>query len=65
MCKNLVKERLKKKGQTQKWLALSSGVSERTIRRIIENQDHNPSVQTAFQISKALGSKIEELWPEL
>jgi DNA-binding XRE family transcriptional regulator len=65
MCKNLVKERLKKMGQTQKWLALSSGVSERTIRRIIENQDHNPTIQTALRISEALGCHIEKLWPEL
>ena len=52
---------LKEKGLSQKALSDRSGVSAKTISRIIAGEEHNSNKNTTAKIAKALGVSPEEL----
>ena len=58
---NLVKELRGEAGLRQEDLARQVGVSRQTIISI-ENGRYNPSLELAWKLSRALGTKIEDLF---
>jgi len=59
--KNIIREIRTEKGLRQEDLGEQIGVSRQTINAI-EKGKFDPSLSTAFKLSKALGLKIEELF---
>ncbi|OIO28090.1 transcriptional regulator [Candidatus Micrarchaeota archaeon CG1_02_60_51] len=61
MFKTKIKEFRAKKGLTQQALADEVGVRRETIV-FLEAGKYNPSLKLAWDVSKALGAKMEELF---
>jgi len=59
--KNIIREIRTEKGLRQEDLGEQIGVSRQTINAI-EKGKFDPSLSTAFKLSKELGLKIEELF---
>jgi putative transcriptional regulator len=59
--KNIIREIRTEKGLRQEDLGEEIGVSRQTINAI-EKGKFDPSLTTAFKLSKKLGLKIEELF---
>jgi putative transcriptional regulator len=59
--KNIIREIRTEKGLRQEDLGEQIGVSRQTINAI-EKGKFDPSLSTAFKLSKKLGLKIEELF---
>ncbi|PWA09705.1 transcriptional regulator [Pueribacillus theae] len=59
--RNRIKEYREKKGISQGELADLCNVSRQTINAI-ENNKYDPSLQLAFNLSKTLGVKIDNLF---
>lgn len=61
-------ERLKKayeeSGLTKKLLAEKANVSEKTIKRILDNPNYRADLDTMTQVSKALNITMQELFSE-
>lgn len=58
-----VKTIRKKKNMTQMELAASSGVKQTTISDIERGVIKSPTLDTARALSKALGAKLERVFP--
>lgn len=61
--KNRIKEMLEAKGMTQRELAIKIGTTETTVCRYV-NGNRAPKAPIAIAIAKALGTTVEELYPE-
>ncbi|MDA5110751.1 MULTISPECIES: helix-turn-helix transcriptional regulator [Brevibacillus] len=58
---NKIKQLRKLKGISQEELARVCGVSRQTINAI-ENNKYDPSLKLAFQLARALGVTVDELF---
>lgn len=61
--KNNLKSIREQENLTQKQLATLSGIHKRVILRI-ENNDHIPSLQTAYSICDVLNVSIYDIFPK-
>jgi len=59
--KNRLKEILDERGTKNVWLAEKANVNNSTLGNIIKNR-HNPSIEVAIKIARALGMKVEDIW---
>ena len=59
--KNRLKEILTDRGIKNVWLAEKAGINNSTVGNIIKNR-HNPNVEVAIRIAKALNLSVEEIW---
>jgi len=59
--KNRLKEILDERGTKNVWLADKAGVNNSTLGNIIKNR-HNPSIEIAIKIARALNMKVEDIW---
>jgi len=59
--KNRLKEILDERGTKNVWLADKANVNNSTLGNIIKNR-HNPSIEVAIKIARALGMKVEDIW---
>lgn len=57
-----IKEILRKRGKTQRWLADEVGISPMHMSFIANGQIKNPSMIIAVKIARALKKKIESIW---
>lgn len=61
MVRNKLREILDERGIKNIWIANKAGINNSTIGNIIKNR-HNPNVEVAIRIAKALDMKVEALW---
>lgn len=61
--KSRLKEAIKERGITQKFIYDKVGINKSTMTELV-NGKRDPSLQTAYRISKVLGVKIEDIWYE-
>ena len=59
--KNVIHEKRKALGLSQEQLARACGVSRQTINAI-ENNKYDPTLALAFQLSRALGVRVDGLF---
>ena len=59
--KNRLKEILDERGTKNVWLAEKAKINNSTVGNIIKNR-HNPNVEVAIRIAKALDMKVEDIW---
>jgi len=59
--KNRLKEILDERGIKNVWLADKAKINNSTVGNIIKNR-HNPNVEVAIRIAKALDMKVEDIW---
>jgi len=60
---NHVKDQREQKGLSKLELAFYSGVSLPTIERLERGDGHDPQLETAGKLAKALGVTIADLFP--
>lgn len=56
-----IKKRLKLLGKSGRGTSLSAGMNETTIRKILENPNPNPRVETLEKIASVLGCTVDDL----
>ena len=61
MVLNNLKMILDERGIKNVWLAEKAGLNNSTIGNIIKNR-HNPNVEVAIKIAKALNLTVEDIW---
>jgi len=59
--KNKLKIILDERGTKNVWLAEKAKINNSTVGNIIKNR-HNPNVEVAIRIAKALNMKVEDIW---
>ena len=60
---NELRRILEARGTSQAWLARKTGLGVGTVNEIVQ-QKRAPTLENARKIAKALGVRVEEIWPE-
>lgn len=59
--RNRLETIIAERGLKNVWLANKAGISNSTLGNIIKNR-HNPNVEVALRIAKALNMTVEDIW---
>ena len=63
MWRDTIIERKKEKNVTNKWIATTANLPERTVSRILSGETPDPSISIVCQIAYALDISLDELFP--